>query len=97
MVASSLLVCHLSERLSCLIKSSLDAIVNWVILLCCGSFVNHLQTLRLLNFSAIGQDEREKCCQIMEGTVGKSLWAADITVEEMDKLVIQIDDSSDDE
>ena len=41
MVASSLLVCHLSERLSCLIKSSIDAIVNWVILLCCGSFVNH--------------------------------------------------------
>ena len=50
----------------------------------------------MLNFSAIGQDEREKCCQIMEGTVGKSLWAADITVEEMDTFVIQIDDSSDD-
>ena len=51
----------------------------------------------LYNFSAIGPEEWEKCCRNVEA-VEKSYWAADKAVdEEMDKLVIQIDDSSDDD
>ena len=51
----------------------------------------------LLYFSAIGQEEWEKCCRNVEA-VEKFYWAADIAVdEEMEKLVIQINDSSDEE
>ena len=51
----------------------------------------------LVYFSAIGQEEWEKCCRNVEA-VEKFYWAADIAVdEEMEKLVIQINDSSDEE
>ena len=51
----------------------------------------------LYNISAIGQEKWEKCCCNVKA-VDKSYCAADIAMdEEMDKLVIKIDESSDDD
>ena len=69
--------------------------------MCCGSFVNHTAAIIYRRYVCLISVQlarmKEEFCQIVEAIVGKALWGADITVEEMDKLVIQIDDSSDDE